>query len=255
MKKKTLALVVVCLVVGMCCSNVFALNLMGPPNAGLSKGQWEFGADYSMSEFALDFDFNSSNTITYPDKTRDKMKMDDISGRIGYGIKEWVDGFVRFGMADIKNSEDGEKYDGDGTSYGVGANFTIHEQEDLEWGVQAQVSWVDTDGEWSDAGAAWVGDADVKFMQIVVALGPNYQIKEGLSIYGGPFWYLLDGEKKYKETSPSAGDWEKYDLENKSDFGGFVGVQVDLHENVVLNIEYQLTSDDNIFAVGAVWRH
>ena len=44
-----------CLIVGMFCSSGFALNFLGTPTAELSKGQLEFGAEYTFGEFALYF--------------------------------------------------------------------------------------------------------------------------------------------------------------------------------------------------------
>ena len=56
MKKRTLTLVAVFLLVGLYCSEAFALSPMGPPKAGLSKDQYGLGVDYSYSRLCIDFD-------------------------------------------------------------------------------------------------------------------------------------------------------------------------------------------------------
>lgn len=252
MRQRILQSFVVCLVVGMYCSSVFALNLIGPPTAELSKGQLELGLDYSYSKFGLDFDFSSGSGFM-PDFSREKMKMDTMTGRLGYGFSETVEGFARLGSARIRNSEYGQRLDVDGTNYGFGAKVTFLEYYLVRWGIQAQVNLVDTEGEWS--GWGWTGDADVKFMQILVTGGPNYDLTDTVSMYGGPLLYLLNGEKEYTETSPTPGWSEKYDIENMSNFGGYIGLQMDLPADTELSLEYQITSDDGIFALSFVWRH
>ena len=253
MRVKTLKTAVVYLFVGMCCSNVIALNLMGPPNAELEKGQWELGAEYTHSEFALDFDF-TSGSIPNPDFTKDEMKMDLISGRVGYGITETIEGFARIGSASIENKEDGEDFSGDGIVYGVGGKVTLAQQQKIKWGVHAQINWInDVDGEWT--GPGWAGDAETNLIQVLVSAGPNYQLTDYLSLYGGPFFYYLDGEKEYTETTPTPGEYEKYDLSNPSEFGGYIGAQIDLPENFNLTVEYQFTGDDNILGIGLAWKY
>ena len=248
MNKKML--IVACLLVGFCCSNVFALNLMGPPNAELSEGQLGYGVEYSLSELAMDFDF-SSGPVVMADFSRDEMEVDSLSGRLGYGVSDNIEGFFRIGMADIYSDERGTKYDGDGTFYGFGAKVTLKEEEKITWGLQVQANMADTDGDWSANDGSWTGDSTVEFMEIVVAVGPNYQLNDTTSIYGGPFWYMLDGEKTY--TAP--GEYERYDVENQSSFGGFVGLQIDVPTDAKLNLEYQLTGDDNIMGLNLIWRH
>jgi len=72
---------------------------------------------------------------------------------------------------------------------------------------------------------------------------------DSVSIYGGPFWYYLDSEKKYEKP-----EWyEKYDMSNDSEFGGYIGVLVNLCENSAFNIEYQFTGDDEAFGLSALW--
>jgi hypothetical protein len=205
----------------------------------------------------MDFDF-SKGSSTEPDFSRDEMEVDSLSGRLGYGFSETVEGFFRIGTADIYSEETDEtglesEYDGDGMFWGLGAKVTLDEQEDIIWGLQVQMNMVDTDGDWNATGGSYAGDSDVEYMEIIVAVGPNYQFNDTMSVYGGPFWYMLDGEKTWDDASSTA--WEEYDVENQSDFGGFVGLQMDVLTDAILNLEYQLTGDDSIMGLNLVWKH
>ena len=61
MEKKMLTLVAVFLLVGLYCSDAFALSPMGPPTTGLLKGQYDVGVDYSYSKLCIDFDFKEGD--------------------------------------------------------------------------------------------------------------------------------------------------------------------------------------------------
>ena len=250
MAKKTLTLVAVFLLVGLYCSDVFALSPMGPPTAELSKGQYDAGVDYSYSRLCIDFDFKSGSG-PMPDFTKHKVKTEMLTAQIGYGITDSWEGFFRIGGARAKSSEDMEKHKADGLILGFGTKVTLLEDDRLKWGGLFQANWAWLDGKAS--GVGWSGDMDLDIIQIQLAVGPTYQLTDRVSIYGGPFWYYLDGEKKYKEELPTPGSREKYNLINCSDFGGYVGVHFDISENTFWNIEYQFTDDDSTIGTGIVW--
>ncbi len=252
MRMRVLQLKWICFVVGICCSNVFALDMLGPSNAELSEGHWEFGADYSYSKLGLDFDFKSGSAAQ-SDFSVVEMKMQTISGRVGYGISDSFEVFTRLGSTTIKESENNRKLDLDGYNCGFGAKATILEYYLLKFGIQAQANWFDTNGDWTRL--ARTGDADIKLLQIFIAGSANYQLMDSLFMYGGPFVYLEDGEQKYKELSPTPGLSEKYDISNKTYIGGYIGFRVHLPAELKLNLEYQITSTDDVVALGLVWRH
>jgi hypothetical protein len=182
------------------------------------------------------------------------MKMDTLSGRIGYGVKESIEGFAYMGWARILNSEDSQRLDADGRVYGLGAKVTFWEYYLVKWGALVQAGLTSTDGTWSRYRYNWIGDADVDFMHILIAGGANYQLTESLYMYGGPLWYYLDGEKEYKEISPDPEWYENYDFKNKSMFGVYIGLQMDIPANAKLNFECQKTCHDNMLALGVVWK-
>ncbi len=259
MGKRTAALAGVLLLAVLWSSDVLALNPMGPPVAGLSKGQLEAGVDYSYSQFGLDFDFQSGSG-PMPDFSEDNMKMDILAARFGYGITKSIEALARVGGARVRMAEDDERFSGDGVVFGLGGKVTFLERDKINLGGLVQADWIRTDGDWSgtDLGGEeeiyWEGDVDLNIMELHIAVGPRYEWKDWLAIYGGPFWYYVDGEKKYVETVGSPGWREKYDLEASSDFGGYIGAQVTLPSHVGMTVEWQKTSDDDVLGFGAVWR-
>ena len=146
-----------------------------------------------------------------------------------------------------------ERHKADGLIFGVGTKVTLQEDDTLTWGGLVQIQWAQLDGDAS--GSGWSGDLELNTMQLQIAVGPSYDIYENCCIYGGPFWYYLEGEKKYDEKVGAPGDWEEYDMSNCSDFGGFLGVQVDLNSDTVLNLEVQMTEDDEVMALSIGWRN
>ena len=250
MEKKTLTLVAVFLLAGLCCSEAFALSPLGTPTARLSHGKLALGAEYSQSELGIDFDF-TSGTAPMADFKKTKFELDMLTGRIGYGLTDAWEGYINIGEADVDSSEDMEKHSADGMVYGIGTKVTFHENVKLKWGALVQAKWAELDGDASgtSGGTPWAGDLELDIMQLQVAVGPTYELMDNVCIYGGPFWYYLDGEKRYYEP----GWYEKYDMSNMSDFGGYIGGHVGLGDNLNFNIEYQLTSDDDALGLNLLW--
>jgi hypothetical protein len=246
MEKKMLTLVAVLLLAGLCCSDAFASSPMGPPTTGLEKGQLDLGVDYSYSKLCIDFDF-CKGTGPMPDFTKHSFKMDNITGRLGYGITDSWEGYLNLGAARGRASEDMERHSADGIAFGGGTKITFHEDDKLKWGGLFQARWVDMDGDAS--GPGWTGDLELEIMQLQLAIGPTYELMECLSVYGGPFWYYLDGEKEYEEP----GWYEEYDMSNCSDFGGYIGALINLSSNANLNIEFQMTEHDEVLGVNFAW--
>ncbi len=75
-------------------------------------------------------------------------------------------------------------------------------------------------------------------------------MKMEICVYGGPFLHFIDGEG----DATIDGVDISVDLEEDSNFGGFVGARVDLSENTTLGIEYQLTGNANALAANILFR-
>ena len=78
-----------------------------------------------------------------------------------------------------------------------------------------------------------------------------YSYEDGnLCLYGGPFLHFIDGEG----DATIGGVDISGDLEEDSNFGGFVSARVDFSENTTLGIEYQLTGSVNALAASILFR-
>jgi hypothetical protein len=254
MRGRTLQVIIFCILLETCSSDVYALNLLGPPTAELEQGQFEFGLEHSYSRFEMDFDF-TGGTAPMPDFEKKRMKMNAICGSFAYGINESVEGFASVGWTGIVNTEH-QRLDVDGRIYGGGAKITLQEYYLVKWGILVQANIVRTDGSWYRPHwfGDWYGDTEMNYYQIIAAGGANYQLTEYAYMYGGPFCYYLDGEQKYEELWPISGFIEKYDLQNKKFFGYYFGMQMLVATDMSLSLEFQSTSHDNMLACGLAWK-
>ena len=234
MEKKV---IVVLLVFAFCSVSSFGLSLMGPPKAELDEGQYRIGVDYSYSENNLDI--NASVTI-------DDVETNMVFANLGYGITEQWEGFVRLGVTRLKV----EDFDGDGEfAYGFGAKVTLIEGEAIAGGGLFQIIWFETDN--SESGI----DIDIDAFEIQIAIGPTYEA-ENMRFYGGPFLHLFDGDGNLSGTVPGFGSVSgSFDIEQVSEFGGYVGTQIDIADNSAVNVELQFTGDAWAVGAGIGWRY
>jgi len=122
MEKRMLLLGLVFIVVGLCSSGALA-SPMGPPVAGLEVGQFSVGVEYSSTDMDVSIDGTLTASATglgevsedYSDTTNVESNM--IFGNIGYGIYDYLEVFVRLGMADasFENVDSNYKF-----AYGFG---------------------------------------------------------------------------------------------------------------------------------------
>jgi len=307
MGKKMLLLVVL---VAVClCGSALALDPMGPPVAGLTKGQWSVGLDYAFSETDLDFDgsFDFYVYLDYPiydyyyvTDIEDKLTFEAVEMHkgylnIGYGVTDNVEAFLRIGGAraetikpnrDIYDGgmwihEDGPVHDFDaGFAVGFGGKATLYEDGPLKMGVLGQASWTELDVRVKYQGMAATGpvygqwevpcEGELEFWEVQIAAGASYELSPGFTAYGGPFFYWLDGEYNFKMddwgtymgTIPGDGPMfimgyldikGSYDVENDSEFGGYLGAQIEVTENTNCRAECILTGDAIGFGTGLTW--
>ena len=279
MEKRMLWLGIVVMVVGLCSSGAFATT-MGPPVAGLDAGQFSVGIDYSNSDVGVDADGKmklhaESTLLPVPVsqsgdvKFEEDFESDMIFANIGYGASDNLEVFARLGMADL--GADGYSSSQE-FAWGLGAKATFYEDAALKLGALLQI----TLGSASDDATIIVDDPldpdeevdvdmpmDIDWYEIKIAVGPTYELTEGVSVYGGPFYHMYRGDLEAKDSGEEdlgGGDTLNWsvkmtaDLEEQSAFGGYVGAQIDLAENIPLCVEYQFTGDSNVFGAGLVYR-
>jgi opacity protein-like surface antigen len=221
MVKKLLLLVVVLATVALAGSAALALAPMGPPTAGLKTGQFRVGIEYAYSDVDMELDGEELDGVT----------SNMIFGNLGYGIMDDWEAFVRLGVADV-DYDDGD-FSGDyGFAWGLGTKVTFLKQENLNWGALFQMTWTNSEDE----------GVEFDFYDMQIAVGPTWKLNDTLSIYGGPFVHLING------------DVETADLEEDSSFGGYVGVEAALADNTSLFGEVQFTGAGWAIGTGISWK-
>ena len=166
-------------------------------------------------------------------------------------------------------------FDNDFT-WGLGTKVTFAKQPKTDWGVAFQMNWLNTS--WSEKTStteyyhdSWTcseverDSIDLESYDIVIAVGPTVDMG-GWRLYGGPFYYYLSGdiERKYESTTVGTGptdvgytgtysevetDSSSADLDADSNFGGYIGAQVDISKTCNATLEFAATGDG--WGVGA----
>ena len=283
MEKKIALLAVAFMIVIVTNSAVLALTPMGPPKAMLGQDRWDIGVEYSYQTMDLEATGKDTNIEHIPSlyitTRKGKYEINDfksnvILGRLGYGISDSWDAFVRLGAVDgqcdleqtFPDSARHEYKDFDGSfglAWGFGTRATFWQDEKLSWGGLFQMTWMEPDDSSissiiSPGNLHYSGTADIDIREVQIAVGPTWQIEDNVRIYGGPFLHYVDGDLDISGeiVDPGVGVEMKSsgDLEEKSQFGGYVGANFDVDENTSCFIEYQLTDDAWAFGLGAARR-
>lgn len=235
-------------------ANALAVGFLGSPNAEIGAGRWSF--DYSYSYSSQDTDKQTANyDMVGIGSGTFKMKLKDFNlqrhyATIGYGLDENWDIYVSLGVADLKTQgkdygdpngfEWGMNYDNT-FAWGWGTRYTFARQDNIAWGAAFQMNWLDTDLKKNYAG----GDSNkysIETYDILVSAGPTVDFG-GWKVYGGPFYYYLNGdyENKYTNTSGALAYIEKSDIRADQNWGAFIGSIFDLGQNCKWTVEYSTT--------------
>jgi len=253
-------------------SAAFALDPLGPPTAGLRKGQFKEGIEYSYG--TMDLKLNDGKWIEHLDGVFfDSGKADSLTLKnfktnkayfnLGYGITDDLDVFLRLGAttATFGDSiwEDTEKFDNHADfTVGCGIKATFYEDDNLKLGGLFQASWAEFDGKLNAAHWAAADFIEMSITEIQVAAGPTYKLTDRISIYGGPFLHFIVGDldDEFSEVSGESllTSMYSWDVDESSIFGGYIGAQVDIAENSSFGIEYQHTAAADALVVRLLWR-
>ena len=243
--------------------DVFAIGNIGTPTAELKAGQWSIGGDYSYSDIGLDTSkMKYTESGGPPGKTPfdfPKVKTNFYYATLGYGLCDNWEVYGRLGIADIKgkdrfpaysNQWEGGNFDND-LVWGIGTRFTFYQQDKVRWGVTAQMNWIDTSEDWTSGEEKET--VDFSAYDLLVAAGPTVDMG-GWKLYGGPFFYMFNGDFDLKDTSP--GSWWKgsADVEEDSSFGGYVGAAISLAGNTDMTFEVAAISDGWAAGTGVIVR-
>lgn len=278
MEKKIALLAVALIIVFVSNSVVLALSPMGPPKALLGQDRWDIGIEYGHQTMDLEAvgpvqDIQPGLTVTRKDRHNiDNFKSNIIMGRAGYGINDDWDAFVRLGVADAKSDiertfSDGaapDEYDGfDGSfglAWGFGTRATFWQDDEISWGGLFQVTWLEPgDSSIGMSGdPVFSGDAEIDIWEVQIAVGPTFRVDDNFRVYGGPFLHFVNGDFDLSGSTVDMGDVLRVeatgDIEEKSQFGGYVGAHLDVDQNTSCCIELQFTGDAWGIGLGAARR-
>lgn len=252
------------------------VGFIGTPTAELDQGQWNVGFNYMYSDMELDetkmteswTDFDVVGTVVDSGSESFKIEIDNVKtqryyGTIGYGLTDSWEAYIQLGIADVKaqirdaddpgDDWDGFNFDND-FAWGWGTKYTFHEQDNVCWGASLQMNWLDTswDIKTTDAFGTEEEQMDFSTFDLIIAVGPTVDMG-GWDLYGGPFYYMLDGDLDFDgtETWPAGSSiWKgSGDLEEDSSFGGFIGAQCMLMEKYCMTTELSFSGGG--YAIGA----
>ncbi len=246
---KRLLFVIVLVIAG----RVWAVAPIGPAASTLEKGQLELGFDYARTKF---HDLSGRATVKVSGSpVPGKLQVDDtVNGywaEVGYGLFDPLDVFLRLGAADLE-------FAGPEFAWGLGGRVTIAESERLDWGLLAQASWFGGTKEQTISTPEWGLVRQRDYLDCAVfqiAAGPVYK-GDGLSVYGGPFlyWLCFDGASEATVLSNGVPINSTIDGETDVQFGGYVGLSVDLADRLSVRAEAQLAADSETFVFDLTWR-
>ena len=279
MEKRIALFAVAFMILGLSGSAVLALSPMGPPKAMLGQDQWSVGIEYAnetmdLESFGIDKDIQYEPTFITTRKGKHKindLKSNIVLGRVSYGISDGWDAFLRLGVADAEGdieqtftnapSWEYRGFDGSfGFAWGLGTKITIWEDRDITWGGLLQMTWMEPgDSDITLEGDSnYSGNAEIEFSEVQIAIGPTWRMDDNLSIYGGPFLHYVDGDLDFSGRTVDLGstiDMESSgDIEEKSEFGGYIGASWDESERTSYFLECQFTGDAWGVGIGAARR-
>jgi len=243
MHRSTLAIGLVVLSLS---SSVYALDPLGAPKALLGRNHWSLGIEYAYSETDTELTGIFFGGEVTPDVSSKSLKANRVYVTPRYGVLENLDVFVRLGALTLETPVlTAARFEGDtDLAWGIGAAATVYDSERFDWGVIVQWSRGESEADSINPTMHFRSEMEVESFQ--VATGPTYQFREDLNLYGGGFYHSLDGE--YRDNIPI-----RFDMEEDSSFGGFVGLDWMAKDDALWNVELQHTGTAFGIATGLRW--
>lgn len=229
-----------------CASVALCAGPLGPPTAMLKQGQFGIAAEYAHS----DSDWEVTGPVI-------NGKMNDVKSNMflaqpAYGLTDDWEIYALLGAADTgwEDFDGGYEF-----AYGFGTKITFEKTENTSWGLLFELQWNKN----SDSGTMDLTDVnavsadysvDVRYYDITIALGPTWKVNEGLRLYGGPFFYVLEGDIDVEGSGIDA----SADLSEDTMFGGYVGAELDLCPSSSWYGEFRFTGGMWTFGTGIGWK-
>lgn len=269
-----LSSVFIFLIVGLSGTTAVALDPMGPPSTDIEHGQFSIGAEFSHSDTDLELtngvwtEYLDGVFYDWGDAVDLKIKDLEVNKgylRLGYGISENCEAFFRMGgsSAEFGDSiwEDSEEFESRAEpSLGFGVKATLFDGGNFKFGGLLQTNWAGFDGKLN--ASHWAGSdfVEIDMVEVQIAAGVTLMLSDNVSIYCGPFAHFIDGDLDDTFSAVDTGTGGlltskyKWDIEEDSTFGGYLGAKMELSENCSLNMEFQHTSAADAFGMGIAWR-
>ncbi len=200
-------------------------------SSGLSLG---FGYQQISSEWEID----GSDVET-------RQQMPYI--QLGLGASKHFSIYLQGGIADlevIKLFDEKTDAEDDFKPFGtVGIKGLFTDRKPIGIGYFVQGSYF---SDYEDEGVLATFDTDLEFRKNWEAIGGlvlQAEI-EGALLYGGPMYFLREGEVTVKSTVPLLGTVEEtFDYEETDNFGAFVGIRWPITKTILFDGEVQFRSD------------
>ncbi|MHC4153406.1 MAG: hypothetical protein ACYST6_00550 [Planctomycetota bacterium] len=262
----------VLLMLSVAASPAFALDFMGPPTSSYGQGRVSAGVDYSYSDMDLELEngswvehldgafFDSGDAVSL---TLKDFQMNKVYANLGLGLVDNLDVFLRLGVADATFDDaiwgDNEEFESHAEpAVGAGIRATFYENENFALGVLCQASWARFDGQLDSPYWPSADYVEVDIAEIQIAVGPTVKLTDQIAIYGGPFFHFVDGSLDDEFCEAAEGGLinaeYSWDVQESSNFGGYIGASLNLAENTSFNIEYQHTADADAIALSFAWK-
>ena len=246
----------------------FALNFMGPPTAELNQGQWAVGYNYAYSVQDLnktgqDWSIIIDDIVTSTGEGQ--LRIEDLTVQRHYigvncGLIDSWEIYARIGFSDVEGDinwlgegiKTGYDFSND-FAWGWGTKITLKRSDTVAWGASLHMDWLDTSTSKTKniPGSGLRKDTvSIDTYDTLLAVWPTIDMS-GWKLYGGLFYYSLDGDYCFERNSFELDTIEREDANIKegSDLGAFIGAVLDVADNSDLTAELSFTSDG--WALGA----
>lgn len=213
-----------------------AIDLMGPPTATHKVLQVSLGLEYSYSEENVKLTDQGSIPL---DGLSD-VERNTSSGNLGVGLLDDLELFFRVGAQTLQANE----LDFDGNTdplLGAGTKVTFYRGERIDIGALFQWSTFEGDETGFIDILGFNALEEIRIDEHLFAVGATVDM-DGWRLYGGPLYYVFDGDVTITEIADPTRKI-RADVEEESEFGGYIGGQLDLGAMGFLTVEYVHTGE------------
>lgn len=213
-----------------------AIDLMGPPTATHKVLQLSLGAEYSYSEQSVEL----ADHGPIPLDVLRNVRRNTFFGKLGVGVRNYLELFFRLGAGTLQANEINFNANGD-SLWGGGTKVTFYRGERIDLGALFQWSTFKGDNSGFIDVYGFNAWKEIGVDEQQLAVGATVYM-DGWQLYGGPFYYMFDGDVTIKEIG-NPRNQVRPDLEEESEYGGYIGGRFDLGGVGYVNVECVTTGE------------